>query len=162
MKPRQAFFCFLIGIGFTVLASPAALATTRRVTNLNDSNAGSLRDVIAQSINGDRIEFDVTGTISLISGELTIARSITIVGPGAGNLTVKRFTGTQGFRILHVLPNGATTPSVSISGLTISGGSDFGGGGLLNESSQVTLSNCVIVGNTDLGSNGGGILSSGT
>ena len=68
-----------------------ASAATYTVSNLNDSGAGSLRQAIADAnstASDDIIEFSVTGTIALTTGELTIgdaavAGMLTINGPGA-------------------------------------------------------------------------------
>jgi len=72
-------------------ASPA-FAVLRIVTNTNDSGEGSLRYTIGEGVskNEDTIEFDssVTGTITLTSGSIEIARSVTIIGPGASNLAI--------------------------------------------------------------------------
>ena len=72
---------FLVATFALVVSSFSADAVTRTVTNLNDAGAGSLRDTIAISANGDIINFSVTGTISLTSGELNVAHNITINGP---------------------------------------------------------------------------------
>ena len=58
------------------------------VTNTNDSGPGSLRQALADANDGDIIGFAVTGTIGLTSGELLVAKNITISGPGAENLAV--------------------------------------------------------------------------
>jgi len=75
-----------------------AAATTRTVSNLNDSGAGSLRETIAASASGDTIEFSVSGTITLTSGELAIGRDLTLIGP-AGGLTV---SGNFSSRVLDI------------------------------------------------------------
>ncbi len=142
-------------------ASPV-LATTRTVTNLNDSGAGSLRQTIADSANGDTINFSVTDTITLTTGELAIGRSITITGPAAG-ITI---SGNNSSRVFHV-SNGTTSgPTVILAGLTISNGSispSFSNGaGVFNDQSTLTLNNCTLSQNrTNFGS-GGGIFNSGT
>ena len=56
----------------------AARATTRTVTNLADSGAGSLRATIAAATDGDTINFAVSGAITLTSGELLINHDLTI------------------------------------------------------------------------------------
>jgi hypothetical protein len=101
------------------------LLSTLTVTNLQDSGAGSLRGQIAAAASGDTINFDPTvhGTITLTSGELGLFGDLTILGPGAGNLTV---SGNNAQRVFHVEPGA----NVTIFGLTIANGSapDFGGG----------------------------------
>jgi len=70
-------------------AAVSAHANIITVTNTNDSGPGSLRQALADANDGDTINFAVTGTIGLTSGELLVSRSITISGPGAASLTVK-------------------------------------------------------------------------
>ena len=65
-----------------LLAVQTAGAAT--VDNLNDSGAGSLRDVIATSASNDTIIFSVTGTITLTSGEIVIKAHLAIIGPSGG------------------------------------------------------------------------------
>jgi CSLREA domain-containing protein len=153
---RTALLRFGIFPALLWLVPAIALATNRTVTNLNDSGTGSLRDTIAASSDGDSIDFSIGGDIALTNGELLIAHSITILGPGAAYLTVFRHvsapTTFRVFRISNGTPNG---PNVSISGMTISHGvapSDGaykGGGGILNEFSALTLTNCLVEDNTD-------------
>ena len=56
-------------------------ATTITVTNTNDSGPGSLRQALANANNGDTINFAVTRTIFLTSGELLVDKTVTISGP---------------------------------------------------------------------------------
>ena len=74
------------GIAVLICQSPIAQATTRTVTSLGDSGAGTLRDAIIASDNGDTINFSIIGLISLTSGELLISKDISITGPGASLL----------------------------------------------------------------------------
>jgi hypothetical protein len=116
------------------------------VTNTNDSGPGSLRQALADVNDGDTINFAVTGTIGLTSGELLVDKAITISGPGAENLTVN---GSAKSTVFHVVPG----ETVTISGLTIINGYTTGsGGGIHNDHATLTLSNCTITGNQ-----GGGI-----
>ena len=57
-------------------------ATTITVTNTNDSGPGSLRQALANANNEDTINFAVTRTIFLTSGELLVDKTVTISGPG--------------------------------------------------------------------------------
>ncbi|HEX8097689.1 MAG TPA: choice-of-anchor Q domain-containing protein, partial [Pyrinomonadaceae bacterium] len=135
------------------------------VTNSNNSGAGSLRDVIANACPGATITFDASlvGPITLTSGELLVDKSLTITGPGANLLTVRRSSaqGTPSFRIFRV-PTGVT---VNISGLTISNGLAAGdGGGILNQGT-LALSACAVRDNTAQGgqfTSGGGVRNDGT
>lgn len=85
---------------------------------------------------------------------------MSIVGPGAGLLTVRR-NNTFDYRIFLISNNTSSGPTVSISGLTIANGrtGSDSGGGILSSYSTLTISNCVISGNTAVGfgARGGGI-----
>jgi CSLREA domain-containing protein len=127
------------------------------VVNTNaDSGAGSLRSVLGSACGGSTITFapNVRGAIDLTSGELAINKNLTINGPGANLLSVRRsaVAGTANFRIFNI----SGTPRVSISGLTIANGNATGqlGGGIYNPAT-LTITNCTITGNLAL--NGGGI-----
>ena len=80
----------------------------------------------------------VVSPIGLTSGTLSLARNVTIAGPGANLLTVQRTSGT--FGVLTIQP-GLT---VTMSGVTIAGGTATGspnrGGGIYNNGSNLTLS----------------------
>ena len=93
----------------------AGAATTLHVTSTADSGAGSLRDVVGGASAGDTIVFDVTGTITLTSGHISIDDALTITGPGAGALTI---SGNDNSRVFNI-PSAAVT----ISGLTFAHGS---------------------------------------
>jgi hypothetical protein len=78
-------------VAYVVLVCAMAIhahADTITVTNTNDSGPGSLRQALADANDGDTIDFAVTGTIGLTSGELLVDKSITISGPGADRLSV--------------------------------------------------------------------------
>src|ERR1043166_7724661 len=132
-------------------------ASTITVTNTNDSGAGSLRQALADAIDGDTIDFAGTGTIGLTHGELLVTRNITISGPGAENLSINVNAKS---RVFHV----SSGETVTISGLTIANGhvSD-NGGGIYNDHAMLTLSNCVVIGNSAPSPYfGGGIHNDGT
>ncbi len=147
---------FLTGIIFL----SQAVAATITVTNTDDSGAGSLREAIASAIPGDTINFVVTGTITLTTGELLISKDLTISGPGAGSLAV---SGNNASRVFHIF----TSKTVTISGMTIQNGNiptGQGGGGISNWGT-LTLNNVVVKNNTVNGTTssdiGGGILNEG-
>lgn len=144
---KASVFTFVLLI---LIGTGAARAAILTVTNTNDSGAGSLRQAIINSASGDTIVFDSTAfasaqTINLTSGELTIGKNLTISGSGARLLTVQRAAGNPtDFRIFNI-----TSGTVSISGMTISNGSNSGGGGgVLNVGGTVTLNNLTVSGNT--------------
>ena len=136
------------------------------VTTLIDSNNGScgatcsLRDAIniADTQGNTFIHFAVglQGTIQLSSALPPLNRNVTIEGPGANLLTVQRVSGGD-YRIFTI----GSGRVVNISGLTISNGKGTSnGGGILNDHSILTLSRCVLSGNT--GTNGGGLFNDGS
>src|SRR6266487_1033567 len=102
----------LIAVLLLAATTMQAHAATITVTDRNDSGPGSLRQALANANNGDRINFAVTGAITLTSGGLSIAKNVTISGPGANQLAVD---GDQGDFVFEVAPQ----RTVSISGLTI-------------------------------------------
>jgi predicted outer membrane repeat protein len=133
--------------------------STLTVTSAADSGTGSLRAEIAAAQPGDTIVFSPSlddQTIKLTSGELAINKSLTIQGPGAGQLAI---SGGNAMRVFDV--SGANT-NVTLSGLTITGGNgrwtdDSGdGGGILNTNgSTLTLSGCTVSGNSASWQGGG-------
>lgn len=145
------FFLLLL---LAVCLIPLALAqrTTQHrpanvitVTNTNDSGPGSLRQALADANDGDTINFAVSGTINLTSGELVIDKNITISGPGSSSLTVRPASGSF-FRVFDVAPS----HSITIQGLTISfgyAGLAQGGGIYLDEHVTATIADCVLTNN---------------
>jgi hypothetical protein len=160
-------------IAALLLSATDAPAATITVTNGNDSGPGSLRQAILNAPSGDTINFSPSVTVvNLTSSELVINKNLTITGPGAKLLTVKRSASAPAFRIFHITPS---TVTVSISGLTISNGSvvwPFGGpvsladGGGIRSAGVLTLADSIISANqsssdSGVGGNGGGVLNEG-
>ena len=130
---------FLLFVWTVAIPASADIIT---VTNTNDNGPGSLRQALADANDGDTIEFAVTGTIGLTSGELVVDKSLTISGPGADSLAVN---GSAKSRVFYVGPDAVLT----ISQLSITNGNattDFGGG-IYNDQSTLTLNNCELTGN---------------
>jgi hypothetical protein len=134
------------GAVYGAFVTPLLLPAHLTVTTLADSGAGSLRQAIADIAEGGTIDFAVTGTIILTSGELRIAKSLSIEGPGAASLTL------SGNGVSRVFSVGAPA---TISGLTVTNGRADFGGGILNEGTLV-LTGVTITGN-DAAIAGGGI-----
>ena len=103
------------------------------------------RQALIDVVSGAAIEFapGVSGLITLSSGELTVNKDCTILGPGANVVSV---SGNNASRVLHITPG----RTVTISGLTIQNGnaSGQGGGGINNEHATVTVSSCNISNNS--------------
>jgi hypothetical protein len=114
------------------------------VVNSNDSGAGSLRAAVAAAVVGERLTFapEVTGTIVLTSGEITISKTIQLIGPGANVLTISGGNSSRVFRI--------TAPNVGVSGLRIAHGKappTFNGGGIRVQAPGAAITNCVFADN---------------
>jgi hypothetical protein len=139
-------------LAILVAAVPAAAAEVT-VTSTADSGPGSLRAAIAAAQPGDTIAFGLPlpATITLTTGTLVVDKDLTIAGPGAAQLTVRRDAAAPDFTVFQV--NGAVT--ATLAGLTIAGGGrDVRGGGVFN-SGNLTLSKTVVRDN--LANWGGGI-----
>ena len=144
---RILFASFLSALCLIALSTQAATIT---VINTNDSGAGSLRQALADTNDGDTIDFAVTGTITLTTDELLVDKSITIIGPGSDNLTVD---GNHASRVFHV-SSGVTA---TVAGLSITHGGEVpgAGGGIYNDHSTLAIDHCTVSGNH--GSVGGGV-----
>ena len=128
---------FAIAVLLLAATTMSAHGATITVTNTNDSGPGSLRQALMIASDGDTINFAVTGTIRLTSGGLLIAKNLTILGPGAGQLSID---GNQNTECLFYRAPGKT---IAISGLTITNGA----AGICNSGGTLTVSNCVVSGN---------------
>jgi predicted outer membrane repeat protein len=168
LSKLTAMFVFMLAFHF--LTWQVNADGTFVVRNTNDSGTGSLRQAIldANEMGGGTINFkkNVKETIDLLTALPVLNNNITINGPGAHLLTVKRVSSAPAFRIFEVTSN----HTVSITGLTISGGSVGGnsfpgnsGGGIYNQGT-LTISGCILSNNSASGSgilnsaSGGGIL----
>ena len=142
-------------------SSPRAVtgAATTVVTNANDSGPGSLRNVIANARTGDTIIFAAgLGFITLTTGELVISKTLTIRGAAGTTETIQSGSspGVPTHRVLEV----ATGAQVTLVNVTLTGGDDAMGGGILN-SGTLTITRSMITNNAS-GGNGGGIANVGT
>ncbi|MCW2992050.1 MAG: hypothetical protein JWM73_2644 [Solirubrobacterales bacterium] len=158
-----------LGIAAFGVAAPAQGATFT-VTTTADTGAGSLRQAILDA-NGnagdDAITFagGLNGTIRLTSGALPISSTdgTTITGPGAAVISVSGDANANGVadggdsRVFDI----SDTGSVSISGLTITGGyadgASVGGGAILvNDSSPLTLTDSTVTNSRSDSTDGAG------
>ncbi len=126
-------------------------------------NGTSLREAIRYAnvhAGPDEITFDLGSGAHIInlSGALpNLASDMSITGPGASLLTVRRDTGGE-YRIFSLPEVG---PEITLSGMTISNGLQSGsgyGGGIHSYGSPLTIDGCIISGNF-AGNQGGGIFS---
>jgi hypothetical protein len=111
------------------------------ITLADDGTAGSLRGVLASALNGDKITFLATGTITLTNGELPVTANVNIAGPGPASVVI---SGNRANRAFNVSSN----VQVQMSGLAVRdcvATSTFSGaGGAIYNAGSLTLSNCVI------------------
>jgi len=118
---------------------PFICEPTVTVTSDTDcGNGATLRNAIAWICPGGTIDFALPypATIILTGVQLDIPKSLTIVGPGAENLTVSANLASRVFAI-----SGAST-TVALSGLAVTDGWTFqrDGGGIANSSATLTVS----------------------
>src|SRR5262245_17090053 len=148
-------------LGAAAAGSPSLRGATITVTTINDNGSGSLRQALADAVNGDTINFNSSlngQTITLTSGELLLDKHITISGPGANRLTID---ANQASRVFRIAPG----RDVTVSGLTLTNGSAplpySWGGAIYNDHAALTLNNCTISNNTAVQGAGGGIYNDG-
>jgi hypothetical protein len=139
--PIPIFLSAVLGAGL-IAVTASTHAATLTVTSTADSGAGTLRNALASAANGDTINFSITGRITLTTGELLITNNVTILGPGPARLAVD---GNANRRVFHAT-NGVIA---TIAGLTITNGNATGdlGGGIYNDHSTLSVSNCILIGN---------------
>ncbi len=136
---------------------------------LIDDGDVSLRDAIAAAAPGETIDFDASlegGTILLTLGELLIKKPLTIdatelvaglVVDAAGSDPTPDVDDGQGSRIFEIDDgNSFTDGSVTIRGLTLTGGDVAGRGGAILSRETLSIESASISGNS-ADSGGGGI-----
>jgi hypothetical protein len=125
------------------------------VVNTNDSGAGSLRNQVATANAADTIVFDPSlngSTITLTSGNIAFAKSLTIIGPGYNHLTI---SGNSNSRIFDI-----TGGDVTIKGLKLINGSQTDpasneGGAIRHQTAgTLTLNNIYFQNNIAVNGNG--------
>src|SRR6185312_7853819 len=146
-------------LGVAAVGLPSLNGATITVVNTNDNGPGSLRQALANALDGDLINFNSSlngQRITLTSGELLVSKNVTVDGPGAARLTVD---ANHASRVFYIASGKDTT----ISGLTIANGSAPMnlGGGIYNDHARLTVSSCTISGNSADQGTGGGIYNDG-
>jgi hypothetical protein len=143
-----------VGLGVLVGGYGAASGANFLVTNLNDAGPGSLRQAVADanaSMGADVIAFPsgLSGTIHLTSGEILIADSVSILGPGARQLAVDSTAR------IFLIRDPSSVIDVLISGLTLTGANASGNGGAIaNDQENLTLRFMTLSGNHASGEGG--------
>jgi len=133
----------------TGFASRGMAQCDYQVTSLADSGNGTLRAGIATAPTTTDICFSVQGTITLQS-PLQITEPVTITG--SNGVTISG-NNSVGIFVIDINGEYESSPLVTISGLTLSGGNatagnNIYGGAIWVEVGSTTLSNMTITGNT--------------
>src|SRR5438876_5283911 len=125
------------------------------VTNTNDNGPGSLRQALAGASDGDTIDAtDISGVITLTTGQLLVDKSVIINGAGANFLAID---GNASSRIFQI----GSGETVTISDVTIRNGQGNFGGGIFNgANAALTITDSIL--GSNVGGFGGGIFNSGT
>lgn len=133
--------------------------TDKRAYLVADNVPGSLRQAIDNAAAGETVDFDAglsSGTIMLGGTRLSIDTDLTIEGP-PGGITVN---GNNASGVFHI---SGSSSVVQLDSLTIRSGRAFGGfpansgAGIFSDGATVTLTNCIVTGNSALSAQGGGI-----
>ncbi len=158
------------------------------VTTLDDSGPGSLREALSLIADDGTITFDPAvagGTLTLTSGQLTVDRSVTIVGPPAAPVTISAGGASRVVQIGAgidvsmsdlVIRDGVAAPqgggilnagTLSLDRVTVTenqensaGPADFqfGGGGIYNgDGAVLNLTDSTVSDNATVAQPGGGI-----
>jgi hypothetical protein len=123
--------------------SPSGELSLRQAVNLANARGGT------EAITFDPAVFAAAQTITLTGGQLELRASSgteTINGPGANLLTV---SGVGKGRVFDL-----ASGTAALSGLTVTGGRAYLGGGVYNDGGTLALTYCTISGNS-AGSGGG-------
>jgi hypothetical protein len=116
---------------FFLLLSTELFSFTFSVTSLADTGTGTLREAVQLAMDGDTIDFDTTGTITLFSGPITINKDLFIQSTGAANITL---SGNSADRIFEI-----TAGKFHASHITFENGVKVGSGGAVYISSTDTV-----------------------
>lgn len=138
----------LAPIAATVIAPTAAFAVNRVVSSTADAGPNTLRQAVADAVNGDVITFQFgLGPVVLTSASITIDKNLTIRGNGAANTAVTRTAAPETPRFSVFVINGGST--VTLDMLRISNGVAVSGAGIDNFGT-LTLSRSTVSGNFGL------------
>ena len=154
---KSAYSCLLCSI--ITLACCDLTAATFAVTTTSDSGAGSLRQAILDAnaaIGSDSIDFQVTGSITLVSALPTVTDNLNVNGPGATLLTISGNSGVPGFTFGPQSTN--TVAGVCLANFVQNNNLN---GGAISNAGTLQLVDCVLTNNQAFGGWGGAIYNSG-
>lgn len=122
MKPKYMtnkfkFFHLILTL-FLMLGANSVFAVKVYVTNTTDANPGSLRDVIANSNNGDTVVINVSGMLQLQS-TITVNSDIVIIGPSPIHFQIE-YSAVTGAGAPAIQPSNSGT--MEIEGIAFIGG----------------------------------------
>jgi predicted outer membrane repeat protein len=137
---------------FGILGIVPGCISNITVLNKNDSGPGSLRQACLELCAGGTIDFTNTirgQSIVLTNGEIFIGGALTLMGPGASNLTISGNGSNRVFQIVTL------SGRCVMTGLTIANGRSLGpgGAGVLTRGTLI-LENCAFNNNRTAGSGG--------
>ena len=154
----------VVGGTLVAVATPAGAADYTVTSTADTLDPGTLRSALAQAQDGDTITFDLPAgsTITLTLGQLELPPAleaqagvdIELVNPtGSDGLTIEAAPYSRAFDF-YFYP--ATPGTVTISGLTITGGNVEGDGGGINAwNTNLELTDVVLDDNDATGDGGG-------
>jgi predicted outer membrane repeat protein len=154
--------------GKTILLANGPLWVTNRATiDASTLPGGAIVDAAGKS----RV-FEITNGASVTLRSLTVTNGFETNGIGGGGAMVEvgatliasncTFCGNTAAGYLGLGGAVCVNGTATLDFCTIIGNSGSSGAGLFNDYGQLTLSNCVVTGNSSLSDNGGGIQTSGT
>lgn len=156
-----------VGVLVAIFTAPAQAASTWLVDSLADAptpGQTTLRQAVAAAQSGDTIEFAsslFTGALPktlTLSSALVVTKSLTLVGPGDAtgtSIPALQVRSAGSDRILQV----SSPATMSIAGVSFSGGSAAGGGAVLVDAgATATFLDCDFTGNSATGNNSGGAI----
>ena len=169
-RPRAravaAGLAIALGTAASLGAPGLVHAHVEAVTNCNDSGAGSLRDVVANTASGSTVDLSTLacGTITLTSGAIVVTQAaLTLNGPGEELLTIDGYFGDR--VLMH-----EGTATLRLIGVTVADGkysSDTSPhGGCIASSGNVellsaTVKDCILEGVDNAYPEGGGVFANG-
>ena len=136
-------------------------AGEQQVNTTADSGAGSLRQAIADAVEGDSITFNLStpAKITLTSGAIILNKSIIITGSSnPEDIVIDGNSVTS----IFIQSSSGNDDTITISGISLS---NSGSSAFYQDASsagnEFTISNCLFINNSSLG-NGGAILAAGS
>ena len=150
LRNAVALLVAMLSLGASMPSAEAAIFIVNSTADTDDGTCNSANCTLREAINAannttvaDTILLTaLSGTINLTSALPDVINALNLTGPGADILTLQ---GSGSFRILNVA---AGAVSVTVTKLTITNGSATGGGGGIRSLSPLSVTDCVLSGNS--------------